>query len=103
MRNPLLVPAAAFASGILLSHWFPFSMREAGWPMLAFLFLAFPSKTTWLRHICVLLSLVCGGALVEAWHRPGLAPEIDAGWKETVILSGCVVEPTIISPGRDQL
>ena len=49
-----------------------------------------------------MLALVCGGALTEAWHRPGPPPEIDAGWKEIVILSGCVVEPTALSPGREQ-
>jgi competence protein ComEC len=48
------------------------------------------------------LALVCVGALVEAWHRPGPPPEIDAGSKEAVILAGCVVEPAVFSPGREQ-
>jgi competence protein ComEC len=102
VRDPLLLPAVALASGILLSHWFPFSARDASWPLLTFLILSIPSKSRWLKHICVLLALICGGALVETWHRPGPPPEIDAGWKETVILAGCVVEPTVLSPGREQ-
>jgi len=46
--------------------------------------------------------MICAGTLTEAWHRPGPPPEIDAGWKETVLLDGCVVEPTVLSPGREQ-
>jgi competence protein ComEC len=102
VRDPLILPAAAVASGILLSHWFPLSVPGAVWPSFTFLTLAIAARTPWLRYSCVMLALVCGGALTEAWHRPGPPPEIDAGWKETVILSGCVVEPTILSPGREQ-
>ena len=39
---------------------------------------------------------------MEAWHRPGPPPEIDAGSRETVILAGCVVEPTVLSADREQ-
>jgi competence protein ComEC len=102
MRDPLLLPAAALAAGIFLSYWLPVSILEAAWPILAFLLLTFAARTKWLRHVCVLLAMICGGALVEAWHRPGPPPEIDAGRKETVILAGCVVEPTVFSPGREQ-
>jgi competence protein ComEC len=102
VRDPLILPAAAIASGILLSRWFPLSVPGTVWPSFTFLTLAIAARTPWLRYSCVMLALVCGGALTEAWHRPGPPPEIDAGWKETVILSGCVVEPTILSPGREQ-
>ena len=37
-----------------------------------------------------------------ALHRPPPPPEIDAGFRETVLLDGCVVEPTVFSPGREQ-
>ena len=102
MRDPLILPAAAIGAGILLSHWSPFSIWEAAWPAAVFLGLAIPARTKWLRLTCVLLTLVCVGALTEAWHRSGPPPEIDAGWKETVILSGCAVEPIVLSPGREQ-
>ncbi len=42
------------------------------------------------------------GALVDALHRPGRAPEIDTGAREIVTLSGCVVSPNVFSEGRDQ-
>ncbi len=35
-------------------------------------------------------------------HQPPPPPEIDAGFRETVLLDGCVVEPTVFSPGREQ-
>ncbi len=102
MREPLLLPAAALAGGILLSHWSPFSVPEAAFGAAAFLILAIPARPRWLRGTCVLLAVVCCGALVEAWRRPGPPPEIDAGSKEIVLLEGCVVEPTVLSPGREQ-
>lgn len=102
MRNPLLLPAAGLAAGILLSHWSPFSVREAAWPVCAFFGLAAFAPTIWLKRACALLGTICAGALTEAWHRPGPSPEIDAGGRETVLLEGCVVEPTVLSPGREQ-
>ena len=45
--------------------------------------------------------LLCG-ALNGVLHAPGRAPEIDAGFQETVLLSGCVVEPPAFYAGRDQ-
>jgi competence protein ComEC len=53
-------------------------------------------------RICVLLAVLFVGILAEAWHRPGAPPEIDAGARETVILEGCVVEPTVFSADREQ-
>ncbi len=51
---------------------------------------------------CILLALVFAGTLDLALHRPPPPPEIDAGFRETVLLDGCVVEPTVFSPGREQ-
>jgi competence protein ComEC len=102
MRNPLLLPAAALAAGILVSRWSPFTVRDAAWPVCAFFALAALARPQWLRRACALLGMICAGTLTEAWHRPGPPPEIDAGWKETVLLDGCVVEPTVLSPGREQ-
>ncbi len=55
-----------------------------------------------LRGACICLALVFVGTLDLALHRPLPAPEIDAGFRETVLLDGCVVEPTVFSPGREQ-
>src|SRR5262245_16739176 len=102
MRDPLLLPVTAIVSGILLGHRFSFTLHEAAWPAVAFAGLALIARSCWLRRVCVWLAFVSTGLFTEAWHRPGPSPEIDASFKETVLLDGCVVDPTVFSPGREQ-
>ncbi len=99
--DPLVLPLAAVVSGILLGRALSFSNFEAGWPVAAFLLLALLG-TRRLRQWCLLLALIFVGAFVDAWHRPGARPTIDAGPRETLVLAGCVVEPSVLSPGREQ-
>src|SRR5579872_1667533 len=101
MSDPLILPLAAVISGILLGRVSTFSAFEAAWPVVVFLLLAL-AATRRLRHACLLLALIFVGAFTEAWHRPGPRPQIDAGLRETVLLTGCVVEPSVLSPGRQQ-
>jgi competence protein ComEC len=101
MRDPLLLPLAALASGIILDHALGFSRAEAAWPFAVFLVLAVLAKGR-LRNVCVGLALILLGVLVSAWRRPGPKPEIDAGSREIVVLDGCVVEPSALSPNREQ-
>ena len=49
-----------------------------------------------------LAAVLLGGALDGVLHAPGRTPEIDAGFEESVLLSGCVVEPPAFYEGRDQ-
>jgi len=98
VRDPLVAPVIAVASGILLGRMFPFTIVEAAWPMAAFLVLALIG----LRRTNVMLALVFVGVFTEAWHRPGAPPSIDATSKELLIAGGCVVEPTVFSPNREQ-
>src|SRR5208283_2417352 len=102
----------AITGGILLSHWTPFTVAEAAWPAAAFCALwvictspwaiSRSKHSRWLVWTCGALTLISVGALTEAWHRPGSAPEIDAGSREIVLLDGCVVDPTVFSPEREQ-
>ena len=101
MSDPLILPLAAVISGILLCRVFTFSAFDAAWPAVVFLLLAL-FATRRLRGWCMLLALIFVGAWTEAWHRPGPRPQIDAGLRETVLLAGCVVEPSVLSPGRQQ-
>jgi len=101
MSDPLILPLAAVISGILLGRVFTFSPFDAAWPAVVFLLLAL-FATRLLRGWCLLLALIFVGALTEACHRPGPRPQIDAGLRETVLLAGCVVEPSVLSPGRQQ-
>jgi len=54
------------------------------------------------RGGCTLAALLFCGILIDVTHRPGPAPVIDASSRETVLLSGCVVEPSAFYEGRDQ-
>lgn len=99
--DPLILPVAAIVCGILLGRTLTFSPLSAAWPVAVFVLLALPS-TPRLRRWCLLLALIFTGAFADAWHRPGARPQIDAGSKEIVVLAGCVVEPTVLSPGREQ-
>ncbi|HZT28623.1 MAG TPA: ComEC/Rec2 family competence protein [Bryobacteraceae bacterium] len=49
---------------------------------------------------CCLLGLFFAGCLTEMAHRPGPPPELDAGSREIVILSGCVVQPPALAGDR---
>ena len=101
MSEPLILPLVAIVSGILLGRGLAFSALDALWPVAAFSILAALSKNR-LRQACVALALVFGGVFAEAWHRPGPKPEIDAGSRETVLIQGCVVEPSVLAPNREQ-
>jgi competence protein ComEC len=105
LRDPLLPPCAALLAGILLSRCVPFDSREliaagAGLFLLGLLAL-------WLHHrrlagACCLLALICGGALTAVANRPGPSPELNVQDSEFAILSGCVVEPPVLSGDREQ-
>src|SRR6202049_1290628 len=104
MRDPLILPLFAVVSGILLGRVVSFSRFEAAWSWGVFLVLAplTARRSHWLRRFSVALVLLFTGVLAETWHRPGPLPEIDAGLRETVLLAGCVVEPSAFSNQREQ-
>jgi len=105
LRDPLILPLVAIAAGILLSRQVSFEKHE-----LAALISAFGVLTLiclWRRLgvlavVCCLLALVAGGVLVEIVHRLPPRPELNTDASEISILTGCVVEPSAISPDRDQ-
>jgi len=105
LRDPLLLPLAAIASGILLSRQVPFETRELAALIAAYGVLTLVClwrRTRVLAGVCCLVAFVAAGALVETAHRMPPRPELDAEGPTTLILSGCVVEPSAISPNRDQ-
>jgi competence protein ComEC len=102
VREPLILPLVAFAAGILVDQTVPFSIREAGLAAAALAILATLPESAWIKRTAVLLAIFFAGALAGAWHRPGAAPEIDATSREIVLVSGCVVEPTVFGEDRAQ-
>jgi len=102
VREPLVLPLLGFAAGILLDQTAPFSTREAALAAVALAILALLPASPWIKRIAALLAMFFAGAFAGAWHRPGPPPEIDATSREIVILSGCVVEPTVFGEDRAQ-
>jgi len=105
MKDPLLIPVAALALGILAARLARFGPEELLIAIAALLLLgalALWRGSRWLAAVCGAVGLVLGGALTEVAHAPGTAPWIDAEARETVLLSGCVVEPPAVSGERER-
>jgi competence protein ComEC len=105
VQDPLLIPVAALALGILAARLVPFGQGElliAIAALLALGALALGRGSRWLAGVSGAVGLVFGGALTELEHAPGAAPVIDAEVRETVVLSGCVVEPPAVSGERER-
>lgn len=90
----------AIACGVVLGQQFHFSVRDAAMPCALFALLALPPSSAWLKRINLALSLLFAGAFLLAFHRPTRVPTIDAPPRETMLASGCVVEPTVLSEDR---
>jgi len=90
----------SFAAGILLSH----AIRLEAWHVALGIGLAICLRLAWrrVRLPSILLTFLLGGVLIDILNRPGRAPEIDASSRETVLLDGCVVEPTVFNQDHDQ-
>jgi competence protein ComEC len=105
VKDPLIAPLAAIASGILAARYIPFPPNELMAAIGAFLLLGVVA--TW-RHaqtlagVCCCLGLFFTGALVAVAHTPRTRPELDVGGREIVILGGCVVEPPAVSGERER-
>ncbi|HEY6391107.1 MAG TPA: DNA internalization-related competence protein ComEC/Rec2 [Bryobacteraceae bacterium] len=107
MKNPLVVPLLALAAGIILGRFVHFEIQEL---LIVALLLALytvkavtvTSNTNSLSWICCLVMMLAAGALLETIHTPPKPPGIDAGSRETVLVSGCVVEPSAFNDGREQ-
>ena len=104
MKNPLILPVLALAAGILGSHALVLDVRGLALALGASLMLAMLAYWRARRLIIPsgLLVAALAGAMLEAAHRPGRPPEIDAGIREVVFLNGCVVSPPAFYEGRDQ-
>lgn len=105
LREPLLLPAAALATGILTAHFFYFRLPDlalAACLSAVALLAAMLAKKRWgwLLTVCTALGL-CGMA-TQVTHRQERTPRLNADDAETVLLSGCVTNPPVFSPQREQ-
>ena len=105
MRDPLLLPLAAMATGILVSRFTAFGVRELLTVIVALVLLtviALWRRARVLAGVACLLGFLFAGALADVAHRPGPRPELDAEGREPVILSGCVVQPPALAGDRER-
>ena len=86
VREPLILPAIAFAAGI----WFS---AGSWWAILACSVAAVFIQTSWMRQICLLCACFLVGGLVSSRQPAPKEPELDAAPGEVLLLSGCIVGP----------
>jgi competence protein ComEC len=105
LKDPLLGPLAAIASGILVSRFVPFHESELLSAVAALLLLgvaALGLRARFAAGACAGVGLFFAGALIALVHAPGPPPTIDAEARGVVIAGGCVVEPPAISGERER-
>jgi competence protein ComEC len=101
-NEPMLIPAIGVAAGILLHQLAEWAIAEAVLVGGLFAILAMLPGLPWRRRLCAGLAACALGAGAASFHRPGAPPRIDASASESVILEGCVVEPSVFSEHREQ-
>ncbi len=105
-REPLLLPAVALALGILVSHLYPVPRGVVGIALAACVILY---ATTFVlsglrafRFYTLLSCALAAGLLTAAAHRETRSPKLNAEDGESLVMSGCVSDPPVFSPGREQ-
>ncbi len=106
VREPLLLPVAALAAGILGAHFHFFTLPNlalpAGLSALALALVFIVPQARRMRIAAVCAALAVAGIATQVVHRQGRAPRLNAEDTETVLLSGCVTNPPVFSPNREQ-
>jgi competence protein ComEC len=105
-REPLLLPVAALALGILTAHFYYFILPDLWVPLLltaVVLGVSFRFTTSrFFRWTSVGLAMALAGMVSQTTHRQERTPKLTAEDGETVLLSGCVINPPVFSPDREQ-
>ncbi len=101
-NEPMVIPAIGMATGVFGERLLPFSWLEIGIAGVLFTLFAILPGSTARRRTAIGLACCALGIGTAIWHRPGPPPVIDASASETVILAGCIVEPSVFSENREQ-
>ncbi|HYP15197.1 MAG TPA: ComEC/Rec2 family competence protein, partial [Bryobacteraceae bacterium] len=94
-REPLLIPLAGVAAGILAAEYARFDWYELGWAVggsLVLWLLALIKSKSLSKPTAFLLTVFVGIAASQV-HRPAQPPQLDAQDDEVLIIGGCVVDP----------
>lgn len=101
-NEPMVIPAIGMAAGAFAERLLPFAWTEICVAGGFFTLFAILPGAIVRRRTSVGLAFCAIGIGGALWHRPGPPPVIDASASETVILEGCVVEPSVFSENREQ-
>lgn len=105
-REPLLIPVAFLASGILLAHFFYFELVDFVLPgCIAMCITALALFFGGCKRFRTISSFLCfglAGMTTQVMHRPTHTPKLNAEDGEILLLSGCVTNPPVFSPDREQ-
>ncbi len=103
-REPLLLPLAALATGILIAHFIFFKRIDLAIPAViaGLVFAVCHWANPRLRLAAIMIGLMVLGMATQVEHRQGPPPRLNTEDGETVLLSGCVTNPPVFSPGREQ-
>src|SRR5437870_4301256 len=104
MREPLLLPLVFFSLGIITARFAQFHPGEIA--ALAGALTVLCALAAWkaarLSRAPGLMLVAVAGLAVSGLHRAPKAPELDAEGTETLLVSGCVVEPPETAHGRER-
>ncbi len=105
-REPLLLPALALATGVIVGHFSrvpAFAINLAVAAALAFLILTLAVSTVaQMRTYALMICLLVLGVFTAGFHRDLRSPKLNAEDGESLVLSGCISNPPVFSPGREQ-
>ncbi len=106
MREPLFLPAAALALGILVAGFITLPVAAISLLLvltgLAFVASAWFKLVKPVKMAAILCFLLVCGVGTQVFHRQTHRPELSAEDGEAVLLAGCVVNPPVFSQGREQ-
>jgi competence protein ComEC len=104
-HEPLLLPLTSLAAGVATGRWLgmqPLPATVATLLLIALAVFALRRVSSRSAFAAAMAAVFTTGMLVDALHRPPPPPHIDFEPGETLILSGCVVEPSALGLDREQ-
>jgi competence protein ComEC len=105
MREPLLLPFASLAAGIVVARYVPFPLRPvllAAAALALLAAIAWAVQSRWLTLVCALWALVFGGIALAVSRPPVLPPRLSVPDNTPAIFEGCVVEPALLAADRER-
>jgi competence protein ComEC len=101
-HEPLIVPCAGLAAGIVAARYARFDTPEwiAAFSLFAFAVIVCRLRAPRCAWIAYAGCAVALGIATAEFHRRPPAPAVDAESGETLLVSGCVVEPLSVQDGR---